>query len=264
MRIKDLFTVPTGQKVTEKHLRRVLISSVCSILLCMSCLVGTTWAWFTVSVESKENEIQMATISVDVTITQGENIIGQSNDGNYSLNKGQYTMHFKLNNNATEAKAPVYLVISVVGSDEPASHYCAVFAQGTNGAEKVLSLGIPSDSSQVSFSVSWVRPVSANLLADETAMIGELPPEPTEPPTEETTEAEESAEPEASEEEEGSTESEESAEPEDTTTTEPTTVTEPTTPTEPTTATDPTTPTEPTTSTPTESTPATEAEEVSE
>lgn len=233
MRIKDLFTVPTGQKVTEKHLRRVLISSVCSILLCMSCLVGTTWAWFTVSVESKENEIQMATISVDVTITQGENIIGKSNDGNYSLNAGQYSMHFKLNNNATEAKAPVYLVISVVGSDEPASHYCAVFAQGTNRAEKVLFLGVPSDSSQVSFSVSWVRPVSADLLTDETAMIGELPPEPTEPPTEETTEAEEGAEP------------EESTEPEDTTA--------------------PTmTPTEPKTSTPTESTPATESEEPSE
>lgn len=66
MRLKDLFTVPAGQKVTERHLRRVLVSSICSILLCMSCLVGTTWAWFTVSLENTDNVIQ---IGPDVAVT---------------------------------------------------------------------------------------------------------------------------------------------------------------------------------------------------
>lgn len=51
-KLKFLFTVQEGEKVTEKTLRRVLISSVCSILLCMMCLFSTTWAWFAVSVES--------------------------------------------------------------------------------------------------------------------------------------------------------------------------------------------------------------------
>ncbi len=68
MRVKDLFTVPTGQKVTEKHLRRVLISSICSILLCMTCLVSTTWAWFMVSIENTGNVIQIGTPEVKLTV----------------------------------------------------------------------------------------------------------------------------------------------------------------------------------------------------
>lgn len=56
-KLKYLFTVPENEKVTEKHLMRVLISSVCSILLCMTCLVSTTWAWFTVSITSENNVI---------------------------------------------------------------------------------------------------------------------------------------------------------------------------------------------------------------
>ena len=40
--MKELFAVPEGKKITEKMFGRVLISSVCSILLCMACLIGTT------------------------------------------------------------------------------------------------------------------------------------------------------------------------------------------------------------------------------
>ena len=60
MRIKDLFTVPEGEKVTEQVFHRVLISSICGILLCMACLAGTTWAWFTVSIENTDNVIEIA------------------------------------------------------------------------------------------------------------------------------------------------------------------------------------------------------------
>lgn len=49
--LKYLFTVPEGEKVSDRHLKRVLISSVCSILLTMSCLFGTTWAWYIASVQ---------------------------------------------------------------------------------------------------------------------------------------------------------------------------------------------------------------------
>ncbi len=72
--LKYLFTVPKGEKVTEKHLRRVLISSVVSILLCMTCLVSTTWAWFTVSITSENNEIRIGTFAVEVSVEKtGEN-----------------------------------------------------------------------------------------------------------------------------------------------------------------------------------------------
>ena len=68
MRLKEWFTVPAEQKVTEKHLRRVLVSSIGSILLCMGCLVGTTWAWFAVSVENTGNEIRIHQPVVALTL----------------------------------------------------------------------------------------------------------------------------------------------------------------------------------------------------
>ena len=68
MRIKTLFSIPAGEKVTEKALRRVLLSSICGILLCMTCLVGTTWAWFTVSIENTGNVIEIGTPEVNLAV----------------------------------------------------------------------------------------------------------------------------------------------------------------------------------------------------
>lgn len=68
MRIKNLFSVPEGQKVTEKVFGRVLISSLCSILLCMTCLVSATWAWYSVSLENPGNEINIGAPAVAVKV----------------------------------------------------------------------------------------------------------------------------------------------------------------------------------------------------
>ncbi len=75
MRLKDFFAVPAGKKVTEKDLHRVLVSSICSILLCMACLVSTTWAWFAVSLENTGNIIAIATVDASIVVTQGENSV---------------------------------------------------------------------------------------------------------------------------------------------------------------------------------------------
>lgn len=60
MKMKNLFSIPEGKKITEKYLHRMLISSICSILLCMSCLAGTTWALFAVTIENGNNVIEIA------------------------------------------------------------------------------------------------------------------------------------------------------------------------------------------------------------
>ena len=46
---------------------RLLVSSLCSILLCVCCLTGTTWALFAVSVENTGNVIAIGTPSVALT-----------------------------------------------------------------------------------------------------------------------------------------------------------------------------------------------------
>jgi hypothetical protein len=65
--LKYLFTVPKGEKITDRALKRVLISSVCGILLCMTGLVTTTWAWYTASVETAPFSIQVAEHHVQLT-----------------------------------------------------------------------------------------------------------------------------------------------------------------------------------------------------
>lgn len=109
MRISELFTVPKGKKITEKMMARVLISSICSILLCMVCLAGTTWAWFAVSIENPGNEIQISS----VTITEQINNIARDPKKSYDLPKGTYKVKASVTNNATESQRPVYVNMMV-------------------------------------------------------------------------------------------------------------------------------------------------------
>ena len=184
MLFKNLFTVPTGQKVTEKHLRRVLVSSICGILLCMSCLAGTTWAWYTVEIENRGNEIQIATVTADVNVLDAaSNAVQLDDDGNYTFATGTYTVQINLESDATEAKNPVYVVISVSSGEENAYYYLT-FENGNKAAEQTLQVG--ADGSTVRFSVSWVRPVSATAVNGEDIVIGEAPGKAVDPSTETT------------------------------------------------------------------------------
>ena len=70
--LKYLFTVPKGKKVTESDMKRVLASSICGILLCMTCLFSTTWAWYTVSMETGPVSLQVADHKAVVTAEGGE------------------------------------------------------------------------------------------------------------------------------------------------------------------------------------------------
>ncbi len=182
MLFKNLFTVPTGQKVTEKHLRRVLVSSICGILLCMSCLAGTTWAWYTVEIENRGNEIQIATVTADVNVLDAES--KPDGGGNYTFETGTYTVGIKLESDATEAKNPVYVVISVSSGEENAYYYLT-FENGNKAAEQILRLQVGAVGSTVSFSVSWVRPVSATAVNGD-IVIGEAPGKAVDPSTETT------------------------------------------------------------------------------
>lgn len=57
--------------------KRALLMSALSLLLCVSMLVGTTFAWFTDSVTSAGNIIQSGTLDVDMIDAQGNSMAGQ-------------------------------------------------------------------------------------------------------------------------------------------------------------------------------------------
>lgn len=85
MRIKELFTVPENQKITEKMFRRVLITSIGSILLCMTCLVSTTWAWFAVSLQNTGNVIEIGAPEIMVKIDGADYVSGTQLSGTHTM-----------------------------------------------------------------------------------------------------------------------------------------------------------------------------------
>ena len=194
MRIKELFTVPDGTKVTERIFTKVLLSSICSILLCMVCLVSTTWAWFTVSIENQGNQIQIAEVNTDIAIEKnGSKVDIDPAVGGYLLDAGQYDIQVKVENNAkgsdnlARPQNDVYVVMTVAHNGSSESYYFTFQGEAKN-TQQLKDFQINDGTATVSFSVSWVKPASADPVGSEAIVIGQLPTQPTtEPATEATT-----------------------------------------------------------------------------
>lgn len=187
MRIKELFTIPEGTKVTEKMFGRVLLSSIFSILLCMVCLVSTTWAWFSVSVENTDNKIVLATVKTNLVITMSDGKTADAANGVYELKAGDYLLQAAIESDASEADAfgertnPVYLIMTVVQGNETKSFYVLVDS-GSAAQSHNFSISA-GDTARVTFSVSWVQPVQAKPLDGTAVGIDEPAPGTTEPGT---------------------------------------------------------------------------------
>lgn len=172
MKLAHLFTVPTGEKVTEKAFLRVLISSVCSMLLCMGCLFGTTWAWFTLEINNPENEIQIAKVEIaELTLTKGGNEISKNaNTGAYDLTAGTYSLKMRVTNDAAAPKRAVYVVMTL-RMDQTAKSYYFPLLDGEGTVEQADLLELAKGKASLSFSLSWVIPASASVVPDETIQV---------------------------------------------------------------------------------------------
>lgn len=117
-RMKEYGTAERG-RVTDAAMTRAIAASVIGIMLCMACLIGTTWAWYSASLTSGENEITVANFAVDVTITpqNGEDTATpiQATDGTYTLTGGNYTVKLSVNSSTGSAT----------------TGFCQVLANGT-------------------------------------------------------------------------------------------------------------------------------------
>ena len=167
MCIKDMFRVPDGEKVTDKAFSKVLASSICGILLCMACLAGTTWAWFTADMASTDNVIQIATVTVDATVTPDDAVAVE--DGRYTLPEGDYAVQVRVDNNATAAARPVYVLVTVT-QDGGDTLYYLTFAN--DATETTVPLTVEGSSATLRFTALWSQP-AALPLGDTATVIGE-------------------------------------------------------------------------------------------
>ena len=155
MRLKELFTVPAGQKVTEKHLRRVLISSICSILLCMACLASATWAWFTVSIQNTGNMIQIGSPEVTVTVEGAPFTSGET------LPAGEHTLTINraVNQDDLQKKMECFVVLTVQSNGETGIYKIAV--------SETASVTIKNNvGCQLNWEAAWFAPASADEISD--------------------------------------------------------------------------------------------------
>ena len=158
MHIKDLFAVPKVENISEKMFGRVLLSSVCSILLCTACLVGTTWAWFTVEVKSAESSIVIGEPEAVLLVDDADFVNGAQLEGG----EHKVTLAHGGNSDAFAYKSTLYVTLTVDGTP------VYVLLNAENGYSRELTVQVP-DGAQcaLSYEVSWFAPVGAGLLEDD-------------------------------------------------------------------------------------------------
>ena len=62
----------------SKHTKRALIVSALCLLLCVSMLVGTTFAWFTDNASTSVNKIEAGTLKIDIVDEGGKSLKGET------------------------------------------------------------------------------------------------------------------------------------------------------------------------------------------
>ena len=79
-----------------KTTKRALLSSVVAMLICITMLIGTTFAWFTDSASTAVNKIQAGTLDVQLLMYDGTDYVDISNDSRAIFGTGSIAQ----NNNA--------------------------------------------------------------------------------------------------------------------------------------------------------------------
>lgn len=66
--LKSIFYTAKHSKPTDENILRLLLPSFVGIILCMVCLAGTSWAWFSASVQTAPQTIEAANFDIAVTV----------------------------------------------------------------------------------------------------------------------------------------------------------------------------------------------------
>ncbi len=82
---------------------RLLIPSILGIVLCVACLLGSTFAWFSASSSSATNTIKTANYTVLISIKDAsDNELSADDSGTYTLSPGDYSITLTAQGTATK------------------------------------------------------------------------------------------------------------------------------------------------------------------
>ena len=84
---------PRHAKPTDANILRLLLPAAMGIVVCMICMAGMTWAWFSASIQSAPQTVTAANFDMEITVkTAGDTVtdVTPEADGSYSLQAGTY------------------------------------------------------------------------------------------------------------------------------------------------------------------------------
>ena len=148
-----LLYVPKHGKVSDKEFTRIMISSVLGIMLCVICLAGLTWAWFSGSVSSAANNITAASFNIQIDV----NVKGTETPVPRTVENGIYSFSLE-NNKAYDVK--------ITADGTATTGYCEVLF-GKNVYHTIQIFNI-SDESRSGSLLSTDRPQEINFTVNAT------------------------------------------------------------------------------------------------
>ena len=141
--IKSALYIPKHTKPTDSNIMRLLLPSFLGIVLCMICLAGMTWAWFSASVQTAPQTITAANYDITVTVTDEE---GESVSLNKLLIAGQaYTV--KLMATGTAKKFGGYCVVPSGGT--------SLYTVSLKPDDSLTFTLIPPENATYTFTAVW-------------------------------------------------------------------------------------------------------------
>ena len=141
-----------NEKLTDKAFIRLAVTSFLAVLLCITCLCGASWAWFTGSISSGNNEIktsncELTVIVNDDTATELATVTLDS-EATLHLSAGNYTVVMTL----PEGSASGYSLITVNGM----KYYTEALIGDAEAGEQTLEFNLTLESERdVTVTAHW-------------------------------------------------------------------------------------------------------------
>ena len=167
--LKRFFYEPRHAKPTDENIMRLLTPSILGIILCMVCLAGATWAWFSDSIQTGPQTITAASYDLKVSIRDSNGESVEAKDGKYQLNQGdKYTVQLTPTGTAEKGYCKI----------EDPDHTTYYTDQIERGKDFTFTL-IPDQSGQYTFTAVWgTHSVSeGDTVIVDKGTIGETPSE---------------------------------------------------------------------------------------
>lgn len=154
------------EKSADAGIKRMILTSVLGMLICVVCLAGTTWAWFTansgIDDTDKPLSVETAQVKVDVSINNQDKVTVSGG------NEQPIEIEITKNEN---------LSVTLAGDGTSTKKYCYVTVDGDRyyvdlSSSKPITFTVCSSSGSMMIKASWSVPGSGISLISSGEKIG--------------------------------------------------------------------------------------------